>query len=446
MNHVRPPRDIAIVGAGFAGVACALAITQELGPSVPNLKIRVFERSDYPSTSGGAVNLTPVAQRHLTKLGVMQELNRMGTYGGADIDAVEVFSMNSARPIGSVDFRDRAGKSYCGFKGRRVMRVVLLTAMIAVAERANVKFVYSKKVIGGEEINDSAVVHFEDGTCSHADLVVGCDGVHSLTRTTWVDPDCPSEYSGMSFLQTTVDTNEISSPLPCDSALHLSRYGSLITTYCDRDRERIFAAAIVQFTEEEIDCYRLKPGQDWDTRNRIKSSLRNQLQCRFRKSAEPCVKEIVHSDQEWMLYPVYLIRPGGRWCMNRVALLGDAAHAMPPIYSSASYALDDAILFARVLARYRLEPLYNVFDTYEKLRRDTVDNAFVESNRIWNRMKDRGSMDARVRDWKMASYLKHDSHKLQKTWNADAAMIPIPTPEATGPLLSMQTFLRASVK
>lgn len=338
MHDVQPPRDILIVGAGFAGVACAIAISQELGPIVPNLKIRVFERSDYPSTSGGAVNLTPVAQRHLTKLGVMEELDRMGTYGGADIDAVEFFSMNSARPIGSVDFGDRAGKSYCGLKGRRVMRVVLLMAMISVAERANVEFVYSKKVIGGEEINDSAVVHFEDGTCSHADLVVGCDGVHSSTRTTWVDPDCPSEYTGMSFLQTTVNTNEISSPLPFDSGLHVSRHGSLLTSYCDRDRERIFAAAILQFTKKEVDHYRLKPGQDWVTRNCIKSNLRNQLQCRFEKSAEPCIREIVHGNQEWILYPVYQIRPGGRWCMNRVVLLGDAAHAVSlhssPIYLS----------------------------------------------------------------------------------------------------------------
>ncbi|KAJ6111872.1 Salicylate hydroxylase [Penicillium sp. IBT 18751x] len=446
MHHVQPPQDIAIVGAGFAGVACAIAVSQELRPFVPNLKIRVYERSDYPSTSGGAVNLTPVAQRHVAKLGVMEELNRMGTYGGADIHAVEVFSMNSARPIASVDFRDRASKSYCGFKGRRVMRVVLLTAMISVAERANVKFVFGKKIIGGKEINDKAVIHFDDGTCTHADLVVGCDGVHSATRTTWVDPDCPSEYSGMSFLQTTVDTNELSSPLPYDSALHLSRFGSLLTTYCDRDRERIFAAAIVQFAEKEVDLYRLKPGQDWATRNRIKLSLREQLQCRFEKSAEPCVKEIVHSDQEWILYPVYQIRPGGRWCMNRVVLLGDAAHAMPPIYSSASYALDDAILFARVLACYRFEPLYNVFDTYEALRRDIVDSAFVESNKIWNRMKDRGSMEARVKEWKMASYLKHDSHKLKRTWTNDMAMIPIPTPKASESLVSMQSFLQTSVE
>lgn len=328
MCPVEPPRNIVIVGAGFAGVAAAIAISQELGAVVPDLKIRVFERSEYPSTSGGAVNLTPEAQRHLAHLGVMEELDRMGTYGGADIDAIQVFSMTSAHPIGSYDFTDRTDKSYSGYKGRRVMRVVLLTAMISVAERAKVEFVYGKKVTGGEEIDEKAIINFQDGSEFSADLVLGCDGVHSPTRTKWVDPERRSEYSGMSFLQTTVDAKEIPSRLPFDSAVHLSRYGSLITTYCDRDREQIFASAIVQFTEEELDYYRLKPGQDWSTRHRIRVSLRRRLQNRFRKSAEPCVKEIIHSDQEWILYPVYQIRPGGRWCSNRVALLGDAAHAV----------------------------------------------------------------------------------------------------------------------
>lgn len=241
--------------------------------------------------------------------------------------------MTSARLIGSIDFTDRAGKSYDGYKGRRVMRVVLLTAMISVAERANVKFFYGKKVVGGEEIDEKAVLHFEDGSTSSADLVLGCDGVHSPTRTNWVDPDRPSEYCGMSFLQTTVDTQDTSSPLSFDSAVHISRYGSLLTTYCDRDREHIFATAIMEFKEEELEYYRLRPGQGWSTRNRIRSSLRQRLDNRFRKCAEPCVNEIVHGDKEWILYPVHQVRPGGRWCMNRVALIGDAAHAVCSISS-----------------------------------------------------------------------------------------------------------------
>jgi 2-polyprenyl-6-methoxyphenol hydroxylase-like FAD-dependent oxidoreductase len=184
MAPIHPPQNIAIVGAGIAGIACALAMSRELSPFVPNLKITVYERHDVLSTSGGAINLTPVAQRHLAQLGVLDELDRMGPEGGADVDAIELFSMRSGRAIGSISFTDNKGKGFGGYKGRRVMRISLSVAMLTVAERTrNVEVVFGKKVIGGEEFDDRAAVTFQDGTQAVADLIIGCDGVHSAVRT-----------------------------------------------------------------------------------------------------------------------------------------------------------------------------------------------------------------------------------------------------------------------
>lgn len=330
MDSIYPPRKIIIVGAGIAGIACALAISQELSPYVPNLKITIYERHDILSTSGGAINLTPVAQRHLGQLGVLEELDRMGPEGGEEVDAIGLYSMRSGRSIGSIDFVDNRGNGYGGYKGRRVMRIVLSMAMLTLVERTpNIELIYGKKVAGSEEINDSAVVHFKDGTVATGDLVIGCDGVHSTVRTRWVDPGCPSEYTGMSFLQATVPSDAISSPIHFrSSALNISRHGSMLTSYCDRDHEQIFAAAVVQFSQEDLSYYRLEPGQDWTTQNRIKCALRREMQDRFSKTAIPCIREMVDSKADWMLYPVYQVRPGGRWSTDRVILLGDAAHAV----------------------------------------------------------------------------------------------------------------------
>lgn len=330
MGSPHPPRRIVIVGAGIAGIACALALSRELTPFVPDLKITIYERHDILSTSGGAINLTPVAQRHLAQLGVLDELDRMGPEGGAEVDAVQLFSMRSGRSIGSVDFVGHCGNGYGGYKGRRVMRIVLSMALMTAVERTrNIEIVFGRKVVGGEEINDQAVVHFQDGTEAIGDLVIGCDGVHSAVRTRWVDPDSPSQYTGMSYLQATIPSDTISSPIHFrSSALNISRHGSMLTSYCDRDREQISAAAILEFDEKDLSYYRLEPGQDWATQHRIRSALRNEIRSRFAKSAIPCVREMVNSTADWMLYPVYQVPPGGRWCMNRVILLGDAAHAV----------------------------------------------------------------------------------------------------------------------
>ncbi|KAJ5086172.1 hypothetical protein N7532_010943 [Penicillium argentinense] len=444
MDSMHPPHDIIIVGAGIAGIACALALSQELSPFVPGLKITIYERHDILSTSGGAINLTPVAQRHLAQLGVLEELDRMGPEGGAEVDAVGLYSMRSGRSVGSIDFVDHRGNGYGGFKGRRVMRIVLSMAMMSLVERAsNIDLVFGKKVVGGEELNNRAVVQFQDGSKAIGDLVIGCDGVHSAVRTQWIDPECPSQYTGISFLQATIPSDTISSRIHFkSSALNISRHGSMLTSYCDRDHEQIFAAAIVQFSQEDLCYYRLEPGQDWSTQNRIKCALRREMQDRFSKTAIPCIREMVDSKADWMLYPVYQVQPGGRWCGNRVILLGDAAHAMPPRDESAAYALDDAILFARILARFRSEPLSEVFDAYERLRRDTINRAFKESRRMWERNRDMGLLEGRLKEWMMPFYLRSHRDEREAAWEFDATKITIPTPAPSEDLVSLHSFLK----
>ncbi|KAJ5224178.1 uncharacterized protein N7469_007681 [Penicillium citrinum] len=444
MDAIHPPRDIIIVGAGIAGIACALALSRELSPYVPGLKIRVYERHDILSTSGGAINLTPVAQRHLAQLGVLEELDRMGSEGGAEVDAISLYSMRSGRSIGSVNFVDHRGNGYGGYKGRRVMRIVLSMALLTLVERIpNVELIFGKKMVGGEEANDKALVHFDDATNAIGDLVIGCDGVHSAVRTRWIDPDSPSEYTGMSFLQATLPSDSISSRIHFrSSALNISRHGSMLTTYCDSNHEQIFAAAIVQVSQEDMAYYRLEPGQDWATQNRIKCALRREVQQRFSKTAIPCIKEIVDSNAEWMLYPVHQVRPGGKWCTNRAILLGDAAHAMPPRDESAAYALDDAILFARILASYRSEPLSEVFDAYETLRRDTINHAFKESCRMWDRNRDMGLLEGRLKEWMMPFSLRSHREQREAAWEFDAAKITIPTPAPSEDLVSLHSFLK----
>ena len=324
------PRRILIVGAGIAGIACALALSRELTPFVPDLTITVYERHEILSTSGGAINLTPVAQRHLAQLGGLDELDRMGSDGGAEVDAIQLFSIRSGRSIGSIDFVDHDGNGFGGYKGRRVMRIMLSIAMMAVVERTpNVDIVFGKKVVGGEELDEKAFLHFQDGTEAIGDLVIGCDGVHSAIRTRWVDPDRASEYTGLSFVQATLPQRAIASSIHFHaSAFNMSRHGSILTSFCDRDREHLFAAAIVEFGEEDLSRYRLEPGQDWATQHQIRSGLRAAMRDRFAKSALPCIREMVNSKTDWMLYPVFQVPPGGRWSLNRVLLLGDAAHAV----------------------------------------------------------------------------------------------------------------------
>ncbi|OJJ96878.1 hypothetical protein ASPACDRAFT_124856 [Aspergillus aculeatus ATCC 16872] len=422
------PRDILVVGAGIAGIAAALALSKELTPFVPDLRITVYERHDILSTSGGAINLTPVAQRHLDRLGVLAELDRLGPEGGTDVDAIELYSSRSGRSLGSVDFVDEHGNGFGGYKGRRVMRIALSVAMLTVVERSkNVNVVFGKKLVRGKETKDKAMLYFHDGTTATGDLVLGCDGVHSATRMYWVDPDSPSEYTGISFCQTLVDTKKIKAPVHFRStSMNISRHGSLLASYCDRDHEQIFLAAIVQFREELLPHYRMDPGQDWRRTAAIKQALRQEMQDRFGRSGVPCIRDFVNKADDWMLYPVWQVRPNARWYRGRVILLGDAAHAMPPRDESAAYALDDAILFSRILAKHRYDPLTVAFKAYEDLRRGTVNAAFQVSRRMWEKNRDMGFLEGRLKEWTYPMQVRNAKDSREAAWEFDATKVAIP--------------------
>ncbi|KAF9887345.1 hypothetical protein FE257_010340 [Aspergillus nanangensis] len=430
LTSIMAPRNILIVGAGIAGIASALSLSKELTPFVPDLQITIFERHDILSTSGGAINLTPVAQRHLDRLGILDELNRLGSEGGCDVDAIELFSSRSGKPLGSIDFTDQHGNGFGGYKGRRVMRIILSLAMLAVVDRTkNVSVVFGKKLVRGEESADAAVLHFADGTSATGDLVLGCDGVHSATRSQWIAPDCPSQYTGISFLQTVVDARSLDAPVHFQStSMNVSRHGSLLASFCDRDREQIFLAAIVEFDERLLPQYRTDNAKDWRAQEAIKHALRDQMRSRFGRSGIPCIREMTTVPSDWMLYPVYQVKPGGRWHTDRTLLLGDAAHAMPPRDESAAYALDDAILFSRILAKHRHEPLHAAFKAYEDLRRETVNAAFKSSRRMWEKNRDMGLLEGRLKEWTLPFYIRSCRDQREAAWEFDANKIDIPVP------------------
>lgn len=115
---------------------------------------------------------------------------------------------------------------------------------------------------------------------------------------------------------------------------------------------------------------------------------------------------------------------------------------MPPRDESAAYALDDAILFSRILSSYRSEPLTEAFDAYETLRRDTINHAFKESRRMWARNREMGFLEGRIKEWMMSFHLKTNENAREAAWAFDATKMPLPTPAPSEDLVSLNSFLR----
>lgn len=304
--------EILIIGGGIAGIASAIAISKA---SPTRMGIRVFELRNQPCNIGGAVNLTPNAVRCLDILGVLDILKTKKV--GCEINSIQLFSLHTGSSLGTIDYNG-SGNGFGGYRGWRVMRSELMQAMLDMAQKLEIRIEYGKKLAALEETPQSATIKFEDGTAATGNLVLGCDGIHSATRME-IEATRVPEYSGISSAYGFTNTRE--RMFFKDSSLSMSRSGALLTTYCDDTRQRVYLAAMMELKGEIS-----KEG--WRAMGKDQQIVKENILNRFEKSALPNMKELVHGADEWFLYPVYILPPGGKWSTDRVMLLGDAAHAV----------------------------------------------------------------------------------------------------------------------
>jgi 2-polyprenyl-6-methoxyphenol hydroxylase-like FAD-dependent oxidoreductase len=324
LTMTKPIKEIVIIGGGMCGLASAIAIAQAFSSHRYQPSITVHEIRDTPSTFGGPVNLTPKALRCLDRLGVLEEVKRLRL--GCEVDAIQIFSMRTGGQIAEIDYSGTDGTGLGGYKGWRVMRFELLKAMLRVAEQLPaVQILYGKKMTKIEEGDDQVCVYFEDGRNYTADLVLGCDGIHSATRRMLVEADRKPVYSGWAAAYGFVEAKELfaeaEKPFFEDTALVMSRYGSALTTFCDDSRSLIYTVLLMEMEEQGS-------REGWKSIGKDQERVRLEGVRRSQDSRIPKIGQIIEKVKDWTLYPIYVLPPNGRWHTDRVLLLGDAAHAV----------------------------------------------------------------------------------------------------------------------
>ncbi|KAN0102800.1 FAD/NAD(P)-binding domain containing protein [Hyaloscypha variabilis] len=362
-----------IIGGGIAGLTSALALQKTgITPTIHELRAS-------PSTIGGSINLTPNALRLLEFLDVEIQ--------GCRVDSIEIFSLHSGKLIGEVPFR-KFGPSV------RILREELLKALLRAVERSGIEVNYGEKLVGVVEDDgeEKVTAVFENGKRVKGDFMLGCDGVHSAVRK-YVEASRGPEYTGVVVAYSIVEAPGIKTHFR-STALNSGRCGSLLTSYFDEDRARIYVGAVMEIKEEN-------DKQGWRVRGSDTQKTRDEIERRYKNSAIPCVDELVQKVEDFVFYPVYKLSPGGVWSKGRVLLLGDAAHAMPPQGESTGLAIEDGVLLARVMASASEKPIQEAFRVYEKTRRSRIDIAYKEAVMRWENVKDRSWFSQKVTEWLM---------------------------------------------
>ncbi len=311
--------QIIIIGAGISSLSAAIALKQTL----PSIRIEVYEIRPSPSTIGGAVNLTPNALRYLSSLKVLPRLENTA----CSVRSIEILSCRTGSKLAELSF-DIPGSD--GFQALRARRSELLAAL---TDTWLTDF-------GGEIIYDAKLSSIETASSGSveakftvkgapvtktADLLLGCDGIHSFVRTSFVEPDRGEIYSGIATAYgITSLSEEEKQNLQFDAtAVFSSRRGSLLMSYANPEKTTLYMAAVMETQE-------ISSREGWKVKGSDQDAVKNEILGRFCQTGPLAdkLKKVVDRLDDWFLYPVYKLSPGGVWSKDKVLLLGDAAHAV----------------------------------------------------------------------------------------------------------------------
>jgi 2-polyprenyl-6-methoxyphenol hydroxylase-like FAD-dependent oxidoreductase len=99
---------------------------------------------------------------------------------------------------------------------------------------------------------------------------------------------------------------------------------------------------------------------------------------------------------------------------------------MPPQGESIGLALEDALLFARVLAKFHTQGLEPAFSVYENLRRQKVEDAHREASKRWENVRDSGYLVMKLKEIVFPAIFWWTKSSREKAYLYDTETIDIP--------------------
>ena len=78
---------------------------------------------------------------------------------------------------------------------------------------------------------------------------------------------------------------------------------------------------------------------------------------------------------------------------------------MPPQGESVGMALEDVMVFARLMAHHQTHSFADLFSAYERLRRKRIGAAYEEASFRWETVKDAGWLAQTLKEWMTPLFL-----------------------------------------
>jgi len=340
---------ILVSGAGIAGLTMALTC-HEIG-----IDVKVYEAAEKILPLGVGINLQPNAVRELIQLGLEADLRKIG------IEAEEwALFFYGAHPIWTESRGTLAGYNWPQFSVHRGQ--FQMTLLQTVQDRLGKDSVVTDaRLTGFDNKTDCVTAHFERSNGEllsvDADALIGADGINSNVRQQMY-PDQPElNWNGAVMWR---GVSRAAPPRTKNSFVMVGGIEQRFICYPVEPLDENGETLLNWIAELRYDAASVDKS-DWNKKAHTDAFLGEFLDWKFDWLSVP---EIVSRSTDVWEYPMVDRDPIEQWVDGRVALIGDAAHAMFPHGSGgASQAIVDTRVMGSCLRQH--STIEDAFKDYE---------------------------------------------------------------------------------
>ncbi|MGC1779999.1 MAG: FAD-dependent monooxygenase [Xanthobacteraceae bacterium] len=344
---------IGIVGGGVGGMAAGIAL-RRVGQD-----IEIYEQATDYQRVGADINLTPNAVRVLDWLGVIPSLEKTAARPTHRISRMWDTGAETSR----LEMAEAAERKY-GAPQLTVHRADLLEALRGQLPEQAIFLGHHAETfdLGGVK----PTVHFFDGSMRQVDVLVGADGIHSLTRTALFGAEHP-EFTGLVSYRSVVDRAKLDVP---NLDAFTKWWGptpdlQIVTFPLNRGRETFVFATTSQ--------------ADWLHESWTMPGDIGELRSAYR-NFHPEALALLDTCTSVTKSALYIRDPLPVWSMGRVTLLGDACHPMVPFMAQgACMAIEDAAVLGRSLENIDETMIEAALRCYESTRSERTARVQIGS-------------------------------------------------------------------